>query len=169
MYLITRADLPPGIQACQAAHAAFNFAIRYPDLTSDWHTASNTLVLLAVPDELTLSRRCQDARIAGFRMVSVQEPDLDNSLTAAAIEPAAARLVRRLPLALASQEAAMSSAPSVGPHQLGLISWASSAGLHQLGLIGGASSRRPHQLITGRGGENDDHDEITGRPSGRPG
>jgi hypothetical protein len=67
-----------------------------------------------VPDELALSRRCQDAEIVGFRMVSVHEPDLGNALAAAAIEPAGARLVRRLPLALASPEAATSCASSLG-------------------------------------------------------
>ena len=111
---MTRADLPPGTQACQAAHAAFDFAIRYPDLTSDWHVTSNTLVLLAVPDELALSWLCRDAEIAGLRVISVHEPDLGDVLTAAAIEPAGARLLRRLPLALTGTEAAMSGTSAHG-------------------------------------------------------
>lgn len=100
MYLVTRADLAPGTQACQAAHAALDFAIAYPQLTGDWHTLSNTLVILAVRDELALCWLCADAAAAGFRVVRVHEPDLRGALTAVAFDPGAARLVRHLPLAL---------------------------------------------------------------------
>jgi peptidyl-tRNA hydrolase len=99
LYLVTRADLAPGTQACQAAHAAFDFAVAFPDLTRAWHHASNTLVILAVRDELELAWLCQDAAAAGFRLARVHEPDLADALTAVGLEPAAARLVRRLPLA----------------------------------------------------------------------
>jgi hypothetical protein len=99
LYLVTRADLAPGTQACQAAHAALGFSLAYPSLTGEWHVTSNTLVILTVHDELELSWLCQDAEAAGFRIVAVHEPDLGGALTAAALEPAAARLVRGLPLA----------------------------------------------------------------------
>jgi hypothetical protein len=66
----------------------------------DWHSESNTLVLLAVPDELALSWLCADAGRAGLRNVAFHEPDLDGALTALALEPAARRLVAHLPLAL---------------------------------------------------------------------
>ena len=100
MYLVTRVDLAPGAQACQAAHAALDFAVAYPELTGDWHALSNTLVILAARDELALGWLCADAKAAGFRIVQVHEPDLGGALTAAAFAPAAARLVRHLPLAL---------------------------------------------------------------------
>jgi hypothetical protein len=102
---VTRADLAPGTQACQAAHAAFDFAVSCPALTSSWHASSNTLVLLAVPDELALSWLCRDAVAAGLRLVRVHEPDLGGALTAAAIEPAAFRFLRAVPLALADGSA----------------------------------------------------------------
>ena len=68
------------------AHAAFDFAIRYADLTYDWHVTSNTLVVLAVRDELVLGWLFRDAEIAGLRVILVYEPDLGDALTAAAIE-----------------------------------------------------------------------------------
>jgi hypothetical protein len=39
--------------------------------------------------------------MAGLRVAAFHEPDLDDALTALALEPAASRLVSRLPLALA--------------------------------------------------------------------
>jgi hypothetical protein len=88
-------------------HAAFDFATAFPDLTRAWHDASNTLVILAVRDELELAWLCQDAAAAGYRLTRVHEPDLAGALTAAACEPAAARLVRRLPLAFPSSPSAL--------------------------------------------------------------
>ena len=70
-----------------------------------WHTESNTLVLLVVPDELALSWLWTDATSAGLRCVAFHEPDLHGALTAVALEPAARRLVAHLPLALVSERA----------------------------------------------------------------
>jgi hypothetical protein len=70
----------------------------------DWHALSNTLVLLAVPDELSLGWLCDDAAAAGLRVVRFHEPDLGGSLTAAALDPAGHRLVARLPLAFSGGE-----------------------------------------------------------------
>ena len=95
--------MPAGTQACQAAHAALDFAVTYPDLTGDWHAASNTLVILAVRDELALCWLCRDAEAAGLRLVRSYEPDLSGALTAAAIEPVGGRLLRGVPLALAAR------------------------------------------------------------------
>lgn len=72
----------------------------YPDLVGDWHASSNILVILAAHDELELAWLCQDAETAGLRTVRFHEPDLGGALTAAAFEPAAARLLRTLPLVL---------------------------------------------------------------------
>ncbi|MGA8454347.1 MAG: peptidyl-tRNA hydrolase, partial [Streptosporangiaceae bacterium] len=104
LYLITRADLAPGTQVCHAAHAALDFAIAHPAVTARWHAASNTLVVLAAPDELSLGWLCDDAAAAGLLVVRFHEPDLGGALTAAALEPAAARLVSRLPLAFSHGE-----------------------------------------------------------------
>jgi len=104
LYLVTRANLAPGTQACQAAHAALDFAVIYPDLVGDWHASSNTLVILAARDELELAWLCRDAESADLRTVRFHEPDLAGALTAAAFEPAAARLLRAFPLALSPPE-----------------------------------------------------------------
>jgi hypothetical protein len=60
--------------------------------------------VLAAPDELSLGWLCHDAAAAGFRVVTFHESDLGGALTAAALEPAAARLVSRLPLAFSRGE-----------------------------------------------------------------
>jgi hypothetical protein len=101
---VTRADLPPGVQAGQAVHAAVEFTLAFPALARAWHDASNTVVLLSAPDELTLAELCADAEGAGLRVVRFHEPDLGGALTAAGLEPAAARLLRRLPLTLSRGE-----------------------------------------------------------------
>lgn len=100
LYLVTRADLPPAVQAVQSAHAALDFAVAHPAVTAGWHTASNTLVLLAAPDEVALDRLAVDAAAAGCPVSEFREPDLAGQLTAVALGPDACRLVRRLPLTL---------------------------------------------------------------------
>lgn len=78
-----RADIPPADQAVQSLHAAVQYAIQYPDVTKDWHKTSQTVVLLAVPDEKYLQLHGErlelDHPVAWFR-----EPDLGNQLTAVA-------------------------------------------------------------------------------------
>jgi hypothetical protein len=78
-------------------HAAIKFALAFPEVTA----AAPTLVLLGCSDELALFWLHADAVAAGLRVASFQEPDLNDALTALALEPAASRLVGRLPLALA--------------------------------------------------------------------
>ena len=84
-------------------HAALDFAVAHPALVARWHGDSNTLVVLAAPDELALSWLCADARALGLLAVPFSEPDLGGALTAVALEPAARRLVAHLPLALSGR------------------------------------------------------------------
>ena len=93
--------MAPATQACQAAHAALEFSLTYPAVTADWCKTSGTLVLLAVDDELSLGRVHVDAVAIGLRAAAFYEPDLGGALTAIALEPAAGRLLARVPLALA--------------------------------------------------------------------
>ena len=65
-------------------------------------------MLLAAPDEYCLFGLCDAAKARGLRFSVFFEPDLGNALTAVALEPAARRLVSRLPLALPSE-------PALGP------------------------------------------------------
>jgi hypothetical protein len=96
---VTRADLPPGIQAVQSAHAALAFAIAYPGQVAAWSRAGGFLVLLAARDEAALHALAGDARAARFPAAVFCEPDLDGALTAVAVH-GAARLCARYPLAL---------------------------------------------------------------------
>jgi len=101
LYLVTRADLPAGDQAVQAAHALQQFNVEHPQAARSWFEQSNTLAFLAAPDETALQRLLDRAFDKGLRASAFREPDLGDSLTAVAVEPAGARLVRSLPLALA--------------------------------------------------------------------
>ena len=103
LVLVTRADLPAGAQAVQAAHALREFAESFPDVDRSWHAGSNTLALLAVPNEAALVGVLRKAQDRGIRVACFREPDFGDQLTALAVEPsqAAQRLCRALPLALA--------------------------------------------------------------------
>lgn len=63
-------------------------------------------MFLAARDEQALTWLAEDAADAGHAHTRFREPDLDDALTAVALEPAAHRLVRKLPLALTGLGAA---------------------------------------------------------------
>lgn len=98
--LVVRADLPAGDQAVQAAHALTEFLVNHPEIAREWHKQSNTLALLSVPNEAALGHILDQAFDKDLRVASFREPDLGDSLTAIALEPAGRKLVRGLPLAL---------------------------------------------------------------------
>ena len=100
LYLVTRADLPAGDQAVQAAHALTEFLVEHPEVARDWHDRNNTLAFLVVPDERSLARLLDRAFDRDVRASAFREPDLNGSLTAIAIEPTGSKLVRSCPLAL---------------------------------------------------------------------
>jgi len=99
-YVIIRSDLPPGAQAAQAVHGAIAFVMAHPTIARYWHLKSNNLVLLQVPNEACLLHLAQRAQDAGIEHEVFREPDFDDTATAVALEPAGARLVSSLPLAL---------------------------------------------------------------------
>jgi peptidyl-tRNA hydrolase len=99
-YVITRSDLPPGAQAAQAVHGAIAFVMEHPVIARYWHLKSNNLVLLEVPSEECLLHLASRAQDAGIEHEVFREPDFDDTVTAVALEPAGARLVSSLPLAL---------------------------------------------------------------------
>jgi hypothetical protein len=92
LYVAVRQDLPPGLQAAQAVHAAIGFALAHPALIPE------TVILVGVPGEDALIMLSVAAR--RFTHFLVREPDLGNVVTAIAIEPAAGRLCAGLPLLL---------------------------------------------------------------------
>ena len=99
LYVLVRADLPPGLQGAQAAHAAFHFSVDHPDLTARWVRDSNYLILLAVPDEQALLRLTRRVEAAGVTFSLVREPDMADEATAVAVAPSrSARVFANLPL-----------------------------------------------------------------------
>lgn len=94
------------MQAVQAAHALLAFAVENPGLTGTWHEDSSNLVILSVPDEAALLWLIACAEHDDILCTPFREPDLDDALTAVAIEPAGWRLCSSYPLAL--REAVMS-------------------------------------------------------------
>lgn len=97
-----RSDLSPGLQLAQAVHAAFQFFAEWPSLARAWTEDSNFLVVVAVPDEAALADLATAAVEEGIVRTIVREPDLDNEITAVALQPGpdARRLCGQLPLAL---------------------------------------------------------------------
>jgi peptidyl-tRNA hydrolase len=100
LYLVVRSDLSPGQQAVQACHALRGFVEEHPEADREWFKESNTLVLLAVPNERSLRDLGAKAMRAGIPFTEFREPDIGNEVTATAIAPAGRRLCRRLPLAM---------------------------------------------------------------------
>jgi peptidyl-tRNA hydrolase len=102
LFLVTRADLRPGQQAVQAAHAAHQFCVDFPTEFAAWFERSNTLAMLTVPDEQALRQLADLADDWDLKLSMFREPDLGNALTALALEPGSGtrRLCRNLPLAL---------------------------------------------------------------------
>ncbi len=100
LFLVTRADLLPGQQAIQSAHALREFSEQHPEIDREWYRTSNTLIMKAVPNEEALQALMVLAQKKGFHIAPFQEPDLNNELTAIAFEPRAKSLMQGLPLAL---------------------------------------------------------------------
>jgi len=96
LYVVVREDLTPGLKIAQSGHALPAFSWRYPEIYKDWYENSNNLVVLQHPDPEKIAKKLEadDYRVARF-----YEPDLDNELTAFAVEPDAQKKLSNLPLA----------------------------------------------------------------------
>lgn len=84
---ITRSDLPIGYQAVQSGHAAIQFQHEHPSIAKEWFTKSNYLIFLSVPDEHSLERIIESAKEQDIKVSVFREPDLNNEITAIALEP----------------------------------------------------------------------------------
>lgn len=91
-----------GYQAVQSIHAMRQFTAEHPDIDKEWFTNSNYLGLLAAKDESELLEIIRKAALDDIRYSIFREPDVDNAITAIALEPGekSKRLCSRLPLAL---------------------------------------------------------------------
>ncbi len=103
LYIVGRRDLPPGLQASQAVHAAQAFQAAHPELTAAWMDGANRVVLLVVDDDAALGGVLERALARGLRAVPFSDDDLPQPLGAVAIEPseAARAFCRGLKLAFA--------------------------------------------------------------------
>lgn len=100
--------MSPGYQATQAAHAVADLAVIHPQQVAEWHSNSNTIVILTVKDEFALQRFWYDKIMYQPVATTFYEPDIDDELTAIAVLPTDGAAVlmsalSRLPLALRSE------------------------------------------------------------------
>jgi hypothetical protein len=71
----------------QSAHAAIDFQHEHVDISKQWQTQSNYLALLTVADEQELIKLISKAILMGIKHTIFREPDLNNEITAVALEP----------------------------------------------------------------------------------
>ena len=102
LIVVTRQDLIPGSQSCQATHAAIAFIFEHPEIAHEWYNISKYLVQLSVNNQEELLELAEKLSWKGILFSEFREPDLDNELTAIALEPSekARRVVSSLPLLL---------------------------------------------------------------------
>ena len=102
LYIVTRRDLQPGLQAAQVAHAAFLFAYEHRALSQQWLKESNFLIILSMESEGALRALGREAELRNLPVSWFTEPDIDDQLTAIAIAPSpmTVELCSGLPLAL---------------------------------------------------------------------
>lgn len=100
LFIITRRDLSYAQKAVQSAHAAINFIFEHPSRAGPWFNNSNYLVLLEVNDEKELIKIIEKCIHKQLCFTIFQEPDLNNQITAIAIEPGkeSQKLVAKLSL-----------------------------------------------------------------------
>ena len=105
MIVITRQDLSNGYQAVQGMHAAINFQHEYPEISKSWFNISNYLAFLSTKDENSLQALLNKFQHKGLKFSAFYEPDINNQLTAIALEPGeiSRKITSHLPLALKSQ------------------------------------------------------------------
>lgn len=87
MVLVTRKDLTEATQAVQSTHVLAEYSERYTESYFDWQINHKYLVILSVPTQRELDDLVHTAKKAGVKYAVFREPDLNNELTAIALEP----------------------------------------------------------------------------------
>ena len=85
--MIGREDLGSGYMSVQAMHAAIQFQHDYPEHATVWYKQSNYLGFLSVSNEDELGRLIRKATDLGIRFSVFREPDINDQITAIALEP----------------------------------------------------------------------------------
>lgn len=98
--VISRRDLKLPYQAVQAGHAAIQFQHEYPKLAKNWFHNSNYLIFLSVNNEEELKSLIDRAKSENIQISVFTEPDINNEITAIALEPCikAKKLTSGIPL-----------------------------------------------------------------------
>jgi hypothetical protein len=106
LYLVSRGDLPVGVQACQAIHAMREFVADHPEEESKWYRESNHIAFLEAPDKDMLEFLINEANENGILYSAFYEPDIENELTAVAFSPTmdSRELLSQLPTALKTKK-----------------------------------------------------------------
>ena len=84
---VTRKDLNPSYQAVQSAHAAIKFQHDYPSISKEWNEKSQYLIMLSVSSMNDLDHLMEKLRKKNILFSIFKEPDLNNEITAIALEP----------------------------------------------------------------------------------
>ena len=94
--------MSPAYQAVQSGHAAIQFQYEHFDIASKWFNESNYLIYLSVENEEKLHNIIYKLQKSNLKYSVFREPDLNNQVTAIAIEPSekTRKLVSNLPLML---------------------------------------------------------------------
>ena len=65
----------------QSIHAALELSLSFPERTSSWYAAGNTVVALEIDDEVALWRLAKDLESVTSHIVKFFEPDFNDELT----------------------------------------------------------------------------------------
>ena len=86
LYILVRADIPVGYRVAQSVHAAFGFATEHPEATDEWMIRSQHICCLEIDGLTELESYADLAEHYGVRFSTFHEPDLNDELTAIALE-----------------------------------------------------------------------------------
>ncbi len=114
LYIVVRADLTIGQQMAQIGHAAYEFGRQLPGRVGE------DIYVLAAPDEPALRELVGAVAMAGASLITINDADLGGSLTAAAMNARAAKVLKRLPLAGAQPPGAAASCGGAIPGPPGI-------------------------------------------------
>lgn len=85
--VISRRDLHFPYQSVQAGHGGIQFQHEHPELAKIWHTKSNYLIFLSTENEAELIKLINKANSNNIKISIFREPDINNEITAVALEP----------------------------------------------------------------------------------
>lgn len=103
LYVITRQDIDPGYQDMQSMHGAIQFSQEHKEIHNVWFKQPNYLLAwLSAKDEGELFEILSKASQLGIKFSIWREPDVENEVTAIALEPGekTAKLCKGLSFAL---------------------------------------------------------------------